>query len=358
MRFGIFDHMEFRSGSLAELYEERLCMLEFADEAGFWCYHKAEHHFIRLDAAPSGTVFLAAASQRTEKIRLGSLVLLLPFYEPLRLIEEVCMLDHLSKGRLEIGVGKGISPAEHTLWGEDPETARERFEEAFELLRTGLANTTFSYSGKNHEFGNISLPHRPLQQPHPGFWYPGNVDYAGKHRLNTITAGPPEAIKNAIAHFRTQLEQPDADWNPGVVDPVIGATLHIYLASSKQGALERVHQAYPAYHRNLVTLFERYDIPFTDPSLGGNTELALQLGVLIAAAPENAIEQIEHLISATGIEYLTLSFAWGDLTHQETMDSLQLFVKEVMPYFQRYSKRNRLVVAIKYRFMMLYMASS
>ena len=335
MRFGIFDHMEFRSGSLAELYEERLRMLEFADEAGFWCYHKAEHHFIRLDAAPSGSVFLAAASQRTERIRLGSLVFLLPFYKPLRLIEEVCMLDHLSKGRLEIGVGKGISPAEHTLWGEDPETARERFEEAFELLRTGLANTTFSYSGKNHEFGNISLPHRPLQQPHPGFWYPGNVDYAGKHRLNTITAGPPEAIKNAIAHFRTQLEQPDADWNPGVVDPVIGATLHIYLASSKQGALERVHQAYPAYHRNLVTLFERYDIPFTDPSLGGNTELALQLGVLIAAAPESAIEQIEHLISATGIEYLTLSFAWGDLTHQETMDSLQLFVKEVMPYFQR-----------------------
>ena len=61
----------------------------------------------------------------------------------------------------------------------------------------------------------------------------------------------------------------------------------------------------------------------------------MQLGVLIAATPENAIEQIEHLISETGIEYLTLSFAWGDLTHQETMDSLQLFVREVMPYFQR-----------------------
>ena len=137
MRFGIFDHMEFRSGSLAELYEERLRMLEFADEAGFWCYHKAAHHFIPLDAAPSGTVFLAAASQRTKRIRLGSLVLLLPFYEPLRLIEEVCMLDHLSNGRLEIGIGKGISPAEHSLWGEDPETARDRFEEAFAILRTG-----------------------------------------------------------------------------------------------------------------------------------------------------------------------------------------------------------------------------
>ncbi|MFP6796091.1 MAG: LLM class flavin-dependent oxidoreductase [Pseudomonadales bacterium] len=334
MRFGIFDHMEFRAGSLAELYEERLRMLEFADEVGFWCYHKAEHHFIRLDAAPSGTVFLAAASQRTERIRLGSLVFLLPFYEPLRLIEEICMLDHLSAGRLEVGVGKGISPAEHTLWGKDPETAWDRFEEAFEILRTGLANATFSHSGSNHVFEKVSLPHRPLQKPGPGFWYPGNVDYAGRHRLNTITAGPPEAIKNAVSQFQTLLDQPDADWNPGVVEPVIGATLHIYLASTREPAIERVHRAYPAFHRNLVTLFERYDIPFVDPSLGGNTELALQLRVLVAGTPEDAIEHIENLIAQTGLKYLTLCFAWGDLNHRETMDSLGLFAKEVMPHFR------------------------
>ena len=137
-----------------------------------------------------------------------------------------------------------------------------------------------------------------------------------------------------MSHYRTQLEQPEADWNPGVLEPVIGATLHIYLASSNQAAVDRVHQAFPAYHRNLVTLFERYDIPFTDPSLGGNTDLALKLGVLIAAAPENAVEQIELLVAETGLEYLTLSFAWGNLTHKETMDSLRLFVNEVMPHFQ------------------------
>ncbi|GIT39544.1 MAG: hypothetical protein Ct9H300mP8_07400 [Gammaproteobacteria bacterium] len=114
-----------------------------------------------------------------------------------------------------------------------------------------------------------------------------------------------------MAHFHAQLLKPEADWNPGVREPVIGVTLHVYLASSKKAAIARVHQAYPAYHRNLVTLFKRYDIPFTDPSLGGNTELALTLGVLVAAAPEDAIAQIEHLIDETGIEYLTLSFAWG-----------------------------------------------
>ena len=225
MRFGIFDHMELGAGELAQLYEERLRMLEVADEAGFWCYHKAEHHFTPLDAAPSSTVFLAAASQRTDRIRLGSLVMLLPFYEPLRFIEEICMLDHLSGGRLEIGVGKGISPAEHALWGHDPATARERFEDAFEIVRIGLSDlhrdpgptvgddqftervlesATEQYR-RTGSAEHVPRPLRTLQRPRPAFWYPGNVDYAGKHRLHTITGGPPPAVR------RNQRQKPPRD---------------------------------------------------------------------------------------------------------------------------------------------------
>ena len=126
MQFGIFDHMEQRGGELGVLYEQRLQMLEYADAAGFARYHKAEHHFTTLDAAPSAMVFLAAASQRTKRIRLGSLVSLLPFYHPVRFIEEVCALDHLSGGRLDVGIGKGISPIEHRLWGNPDEEAVAR----------------------------------------------------------------------------------------------------------------------------------------------------------------------------------------------------------------------------------------
>lgn len=103
MRFGIFDHMERRDEPPGVQLENRLQMLEFADAAGYWCYHKAEHHFTVLDIAPSSNVFLAAASQRTSNIRFGPMVYLLPFYDPLRLVEEICVLDHLSGGRLEIG---------------------------------------------------------------------------------------------------------------------------------------------------------------------------------------------------------------------------------------------------------------
>ena len=118
MQFGIFDHMEQRGGGLATLYAERLEMLAYADASGFARYHKAEHHFTVLDAAPSSSVFLAAASQRTRRIRLGALVLLLPFYHPLRLIEEVCALDHLTGGRLDVGIGNAAPRKVRVVDGE------------------------------------------------------------------------------------------------------------------------------------------------------------------------------------------------------------------------------------------------
>src|SRR5438132_2929835 len=115
--FGLFDWIDRRDAPLADLYEERLQLLEAADAAGFFCYHLAEHHATPLGMAPSPGMFLAAAAQRTRRIRLGPLVYLLPLYEPLRLLEEICMLDHLSRGRLEIGVGRGVSPYEVSYFG-------------------------------------------------------------------------------------------------------------------------------------------------------------------------------------------------------------------------------------------------
>ena len=96
--FGMFDWIDRRHVPLHQLYADRLELLEKADAAGFFCYHLAEHHGTPLGMAPSPAVFLAAAAQRTRRIRLGPLVYLLPLYNPLRLIEEVCMLDHLWEG--------------------------------------------------------------------------------------------------------------------------------------------------------------------------------------------------------------------------------------------------------------------
>src|SRR5262249_32221528 len=109
-QFGIFDHLERQPDlSLDQQYEERLELLAHVDALGFYGYHLAAHHNAPLCMAPSPTVFLAAAARHTKQLKLGALVYMVPFYHPLRLIEELCMLDHLSGGRLQIGVGRGIT---------------------------------------------------------------------------------------------------------------------------------------------------------------------------------------------------------------------------------------------------------
>jgi alkanesulfonate monooxygenase SsuD/methylene tetrahydromethanopterin reductase-like flavin-dependent oxidoreductase (luciferase family) len=338
MRFGIFDHMELRDGeALDGLYEHRLQMLEAADAAGFWCYHKAEHHFTPLDVAPSSNVFLAAAAQRTERIRFGPLVYLLPFYDPIRLIEEICVLDQLSGGRLEIGVGKGISPAEHTLWGHSPDDARPHFEEAFEILRNGIGSPSISHRGEHYTFEDVPLLLTPKQSPHPPFWYPGNVEYAGRHRLNTVVGGPIPSLEKAAARYQTLVAEATEDWNPGVAEPCLAVTCHVYVAESDTQAVERARRAYPRYHENLATLFKRYGVPFPsgDPSLGGDVDLALSVNALVAGSPDTVAEYVRSVADAVRTDYLISSFAWGDLTHEETTASLALYASEVMPRFPR-----------------------
>ena len=112
MRFGLFDHMDRSGEDMSDQYETRLQILEACDRAGFYSYHLAEHHGTPLGLAPSPSVFLAAAAQRTKTLRLGALVFTLSLYHPLRILDEICMLDHLSKGRLDVGIGRGISPIE------------------------------------------------------------------------------------------------------------------------------------------------------------------------------------------------------------------------------------------------------
>jgi alkanesulfonate monooxygenase SsuD/methylene tetrahydromethanopterin reductase-like flavin-dependent oxidoreductase (luciferase family) len=119
LTFGLFGHLDRREASLTQIYEDRLQLLEAADAAGFYSYHLAEHHITPLGMAPSPSLLLASAAQRTRRLRLGPLVYLLPLYHPLRLIEEICMLDHLSGGRLDVGVGRGISPHDLAYFGVD-----------------------------------------------------------------------------------------------------------------------------------------------------------------------------------------------------------------------------------------------
>src|ERR1700754_4934624 len=123
MEFGIFDHLDRSPASLADYYDERLAIVELFDRAGFFGYPFAEPHATPLGMAPSPSVFLAAVAQRTKRLRFGPMIYALPLYHPIRMIEEICMLDQMSHGRLEMGFGRGSVGIELAYYGEDPKSA-------------------------------------------------------------------------------------------------------------------------------------------------------------------------------------------------------------------------------------------
>lgn len=157
---------------------------------------------------------------------------------------------------------------------------------------------------------HVSRPLRPLQRPRPAFRYPGNVAYAGKHRLHTITSDPPPAVRRAVDIYRAGLVHPEAHWNPGVTEPVIGTQAHIHLAAAEDVAVARARSAYRAYHRNLTKLWCRYGVSIKgiDPTFGGRFEAAMQHNALVADCPEAAVEHIRMTAADASIEYVTFAF--------------------------------------------------
>ena len=138
MKFGVFDHMDRAGDDLGKQFADRLKLIELYEKSGFHAYHLAEHHATPLGMAPSPSVFLAAVAQRTTRLRFGPLVYTLNLYHPLRLIDEICMLDQMSGGRLELGVGRGISPIELKYYGLNPDDTPAMYAEALDLAEQAL----------------------------------------------------------------------------------------------------------------------------------------------------------------------------------------------------------------------------
>src|SRR5687768_17184806 len=171
MELGVFDHLDKRDVPVHEHYESRLRLLEKYDAAGFYSYHLAEHHATPLGLAPVPGLFLAAATQRTRRIRLGPCVYCLPLYDPLRLIEEVCMLDHLSRGRFDFGVGRGIVPYEMAFFDLHHLETEEIYQETLAIVLQGLTSEVLDHRGPRYRYRKVPMVLRPFQQPHPPLWY-------------------------------------------------------------------------------------------------------------------------------------------------------------------------------------------
>ena len=333
MQFGVFDHLDRNDLPLAEFYEARLKIIEAYDRAGFYAYHVAEHHSTPLGLAPSPSVFLSAVAQRTRRLRFGPMVYALPLYHPIRMIEEICMLDQMSQGRLEMGFGRGSVGIELELYGEDPKTAQEVYAEALELVLKGLTEPELSFHGKFFNFDRVPMELTPLQKPYPPVWYglhaPESAKRAANKRLRVISLDSAPATRTSFDVFRAAWREA---WNDDPL-PLMGLGRFVVVADTDAEALALARRAYPRWQRNFTHLHKRHNYTAAHPRPLEFDGIAA-VGQGVAGSPRTVTAFLREQLAATGSNYCVGQFAFGDLSLAETQRSIALFANEVMPELQ------------------------
>ena len=336
MQFGVFDHMDRGSGPLDRFYADRLALVEAYDKAGFYGYHVAEHHATPLGLSPSPSVWLSAVAQRTQRLRFGPLVYTLPLYHPLRLIDEVCMLDQMSGGRLLLGIGRGISPIENRYFGHDPADTAPMYAEALEVLLRGLTTGELTFEGKYYNFRDVPMELTPVQRPYPPLWYgigrPDGTVWTARHNVNVVANLDAPGTRAITDRYR-------AEWaalgHPPETIPFMAVNRHIVMADTDREALETARPAYRQWRASFLKLWDRHHMRPANPAavFPEEFEEAEASGRAIAGGPAKVRDFLMRDIADGGINYLLCRFAFGSLTLKEIERSVNLFTRHVMREF-------------------------
>jgi alkanesulfonate monooxygenase SsuD/methylene tetrahydromethanopterin reductase-like flavin-dependent oxidoreductase (luciferase family) len=338
--FGIFDHIEGIPGtSVAQVLKDRLDFVRMADEAGFVGYHLAEHHGSDLCLAPNQELFVAAASQITERIRMGPMVKLLPMHHPVSLIEDMCVADNLTGGRLDFGVGRGPAPVEHFWHNSEWPTSAERFEDVLGIICRALRTGEISSEGsKFYNFRTMPMATPPVQE-HIPFWYPGNPVNAGRFGLNLMWPGPvPKEVHDLyVESWHThagdpvRLDGPDAE-------PRVGCTMLLAIADDESEALDVATRGMNGLVRRTHSV-HRWDVEIlgqegADEAIKplhkilGSIDIAIQYG---AGTPEQIRDRFAELLGTGLTDYIVLQIPTGDMTFDEAKRTLDMFCTKVKP---------------------------
>ena len=338
MKFGLFDHVDRNDLTLTRQFDERLEYVALADELGFSAYHVAEHHATPLNMVPVPGVYLAAVAQVTKAIRLGPLTYLLPLYSPLCLIEEIAMLDHLTHGRLDIGVGRGVSAFELNYHNVDVETSREVFQEVLDILKKGFTSERLSHEGKHFTYKNVPMELKPLQKPFPPVWYPSSNDngarYSGSNGYHYVTLGSTRDAAKRIAAYREALKA-----RGGPVHPLpgfdggsaAGINRRVVVADTDKEAVRIAEPAFDRWYASLTKLAREHaggpvDAAHQTASLKG----VLDEGSFIVGSPATVKAEVERQISEMRCNYMGIAFHFGTLSLADAKRSITLFADEVM----------------------------
>jgi alkanesulfonate monooxygenase SsuD/methylene tetrahydromethanopterin reductase-like flavin-dependent oxidoreductase (luciferase family) len=328
LKFGIFDHLDRGERSISDLFEQRLQMVEHYDRLGFYAYHLAEHHSTPLGMSPSPSVFLSAVAQRTKRLRFGPLVYLLPLYHPIRLAEEIAMLDQMSGGRLEVGIGRGRSPIELMLYGTDINQAQDIFDETLAIMQRAFLEDRINFAGAHYDFHDVPVELRPLQQPHPPLWYgigsPESAEQFGERGFHGVTLAKPAAAAEITRRFYT------ASSRGGWRGRRMGICRFIVVGETDREAQELAARAYPIWHASFFELFRRYGQKPVQIWPASFDEMAAN-GLAFAGSPDTITQALSAHLQAIGSNYLVGQFVFGDMSVVESTRSVELFASKVMP---------------------------
>lgn len=336
MKIGVFDHMDRGAVPLVQQYEDRLKLVEAYDRAGFYGYHVAEHHATPLGVASCPGVWLAAVAARTKQLRFGPLVYLLPLYHPIKLIEEICMLDQMSGGRMMFGMGRGISPIEMKFYGMDPEALPAIYSEALDVILKGLTHKVLNYQGRFFNYTNVPMELEPFQQPHPPLWYglgrAEAVPWAVKNRVNIVANVQDESMRPLTDLYRSEWTR---TWGDSAELPLMGVVRHVVIAETEREALAVAKRGYNKWRTSFLKLWKEHNqMPVAHAIFPERFEDAEAQGRAVAGTSDKVASFLQRTVDRAGLNYLLCRFAFGDIAVDESLHSVDLFTRHVMPYLR------------------------
>ena len=317
------------------LFEESIEEIQLAEELGFDFVLIAEHHFSNYGMSPAPLMQALAIADRTKTIRIGTAVLVLPVWQPLRLAEEVAVLDNLTGGRFFCGVGRGYQPHEFARLGVTSEESRVRFNECFDvLLKAWTTEGSFTYDGEYVKIPTeVTVWPKPLQKPYPPLWLAGtsadSVKLAAQRDMTLLISGFAGAdvvrqAARALLDARRAAGRPVDTWQ-------LGAQTYAHVADSEAEA--RANARYARWQMRANRALQRSDVidgrvqpgPFE-----GEQDDETFWQRLYYGDPASVIAKYTALANA-GCTFASAWMMMGGMEHKKLMRSIQLMGTEVIP---------------------------
>lgn len=335
-----FDFYTFNSylpdldGEGPELYGKWIDQVELADELGFHCAWFTEHHFGMLGGMlPSPQLLTAALAHRTKRIRFGSAVSLLSVHNPLRIAEDMAVLDILTNGRIEVGAGRGMAQTNYAAFGTDPATAQERFEEALDIVIKGWTQEQFRWEGRFFNWTKpLTVRPRPIQKPHPPVWLPVSHDpehgrEMGRRGFNLMMipwhAGF-EVARQIIDSYCAGLREAGHD---GAEHEIMG----MYYTHVAETPAQARSQAEGPWANHARISAEDRGSPDRQPR---DYDTVLGRTGAIFGDPEMCRQHIGRIQAHLGLSRIACVFHFGGMPQGQVLSSMRLFASEVAPAFQ------------------------